>query len=253
MQVIFCNLLVFLLGWVVGIVGAFVNQQFQGWELSAFNMLGWMCVALGIVLVLLSLLGVCAARRNRTHDLWLFLYFVLLLSLCTALALAAVLAAVEADKVGQYITENWAVTHERLGLAALAAVDGNADAAEPTLSLDDAIALLHEYLLVILGVLGERDEWSRTGRSNPPRVWPKQSSAAAEQSRGRVVWPLQTAAWPLQPTVPLPHLTAHRPLFHRPLFPPRSSIGRSSLLALPSASQAARLPSSSSLWAPRCA
>ena len=158
------SVLILLLGCAVCGVGIYINQRFHGWELSSLNLLGWLCIALGGVCVLLALLGLWAARRRGVV---LFAYFLILLMVVSLLLLACVIAVLENDALRMYIQQNWSVIHARLGLGVFAgdkagSADNSADGGDGgvrdggvrdgELTLAMATALVQVWLEVIGGV-----------------------------------------------------------------------------------------------------
>ena len=143
----------FLLGFALCGIGIYVNQRFEGWDLSAVNLLGWFCFGVGIVCVCLSLIGICAARTQSASRLPIFGYFLTLLMILAFVMLACVIAAVESDKVRAYVHQHWDTIHARLGLSAFAE-DRDGDGQKDELTIHEAVELLREWLVVIASVVG---------------------------------------------------------------------------------------------------
>ena len=134
-----CSTITFILGIVFGIIGLFVNEKVHGWEASSFEMLGSLCIALGIFLVFLSLLGLCASRTHARTPL--LAYFFLLLLLSAALLLACLYAVVEADKLRSYLRDHWPTIKQHLGIDDLVGGEG--------VAFEDVLSWASEYLAII--------------------------------------------------------------------------------------------------------
>lgn len=137
--VVGCSVVTFVLGVALLLVGVFVTQTVQDWGVPNLDMLGWLGVALGGFLTIVSLLGICAARTGSM--LVRFVYFVaLLLAVCTLLV-ACICSAVERAKLESYLRRHWGTVTRNLGL-------------DDNLTLEAAVEQLREYALGLAGVGG---------------------------------------------------------------------------------------------------
>lgn len=154
--VAFCSAITFLLGIGLLVTGAIVNERAGRWGLQSFSLLGDICVALGVVLSLTSLLGLCASGGSlNTRNVWLgdsgptlplLANFMLNLMLASFMALAGVYAAVENSKLKEYVRTHWDEVSARVG-----ANDcyRNCEGKE-VLTYEEAVHTLHTYLGVLL-------------------------------------------------------------------------------------------------------
>ena len=147
----FTSGITFLLSFVVLIVGVFVNEKVQGWGLSSIGILGNICIALGCMLSLVSLLGLCASRGSansrtvwlgdRSSTLPLSLYFMLNLMMASFLLLAGLYAWFEGNKIRSYVAAHWSTVRTH--------VVGSADEGP---SYEEAVEALRNYMAIVAGV-----------------------------------------------------------------------------------------------------
>lgn len=122
-------------------IGTVVNQEVQGWGLRSVDLLGHLCVALGAFLLALSLVGLCAARSGSM--LPLFAYFIFLLVLLSGMLLTGVYAYVENSRMRRFLELNWSEIQARLGVTG--------EEGEEYITFEEAVALMHRYLIYIGG------------------------------------------------------------------------------------------------------
>ena len=76
----------------------------QGWELRTFDIIGNLVLGLGVIIAVVSILGIFAGRTNsRTL---LFLYFMSIMLVTYLLLLVVVWALLEGDSVGELLDGN---------------------------------------------------------------------------------------------------------------------------------------------------
>jgi len=100
-----CNGLTALLSIGLVTIGAIINNANQEWSWSFVDMVGNLCLGTGLVILVVSMLGMIAARTlNRCIG---FLYFFTVSCVAALLVLVLVVVVLEQDKVLDYIEENW--------------------------------------------------------------------------------------------------------------------------------------------------
>ena len=109
----------------------------QGWELRTFDIIGNLVLGLGVIIAVVSILGIFAGRTNsRTL---LFLYFMSIMLVTYLLLLVVVWALLEGDSVGELLDGNWEQVQKVVGIDA---------------SRDDVVELMQDYFYATAGVGG---------------------------------------------------------------------------------------------------
>lgn len=109
----------------------------QGWELRTFDIIGNLVLGLGIIIALVSMVGIFAGRTNsRTL---LFLYFMSIMLVTYLLLLVVVWALLEGDAMGELLDGNWEQVQKVVGTDA---------------SRDDVVELMQDYMYATTAVGG---------------------------------------------------------------------------------------------------
>lgn len=131
-----CNTASLVVSIVMIAVGSIINNEVAEWDLRSVNIVGNLCVGIGVSLMITSLLGIMAARtRMRVME---FLYFLCVLLLVAFVALALVYVAVDTQSSRGYLRENWEDVQRASGTEQ---------------SYEEAADLVRDYSMGILAVL----------------------------------------------------------------------------------------------------
>lgn len=139
--IIACNTGLFLFAIAIMMIGFFINNEVSGWKLSLFDMLGNLCVFTGAFLLVVSVVGIMAARTLNTG--LMFAYFMLELLVVTVMCLSVVYATVETDHIASYLQQNWDSIEEIIcGKKAVCDLP----------SYEQSNKIIHDYFHVLVGV-----------------------------------------------------------------------------------------------------
>ena len=123
------------------LLGFFLNQQLQGWELRSFDILGWLCIWLGVFLVFVSVLGMNVSRSDpELFNLPLIAYFMVQLLVASMMLLTVIWVLVENHQIGSFLAHHWEEVKRRIGVDSITGDE---------LTFKDVLHLLHMYLTMI--------------------------------------------------------------------------------------------------------
>jgi len=128
-----CNFITFLISIALLYVGALINNHVSGWDVKGTKIMGHLFLGLGAFVLLVSILGIAAARtRLRTVE-FLYLFFLILMAAFLVMVLTHI--AIEAENLDGFLERNWDEITKVLGTDT---------------TIDEARSAFEDYFIVIL-------------------------------------------------------------------------------------------------------
>jgi len=107
------SVFLFIMSLSLMLLGFYMNNEVRGWSLSAFELLGFLCIAVGAFSFVLSATGIMAARsKNKVIT---YAYFLQLLLLVAFLICTFVYGIVENANISDYLDKNWDAISDTVG------------------------------------------------------------------------------------------------------------------------------------------